>query len=135
MPEIARLDDDGMLVAVETCHPDDHKTDPIARTVALPDGHDMHERARGYRWDFVRQCFLPLSAEPLDAAERDTPELVEGLVQAIEHLQQHLTLDLPKRSQRALQNYRRRNPRRADPGDGPSGSEPTSPPNHSPRAT
>jgi len=111
MPHIARLDEQGMLVAVEDCCAEDHKTCPIAGTVALPQGHDMRGRGKGYRWDFTRACFLPLSAEPLDAAERDTPELVEGLVQAIEHIQQLMQLDLPKTSQRALQNYRRRNPR------------------------
>jgi len=112
MPHIAKLDEQGMLVCVEDCCDQDHKTCPVARTVALPEGHDMRERGNGYRWDFTRQCFLPLSAEPLDAAERDTPELVEGLVQAIEHLQTLLTAVLPPTSQRALQNYRRRNPRR-----------------------
>lgn len=112
MPHIARLDQQGMLLGVEDCCTEDHRTCPIARTVALPDGHDMRERGNGYRWDFTRACFLPLSAEPLDAAERDTPELVEGLVQAIEHIQQLMQLDLPKTSQRALTNYRRRNPRR-----------------------
>lgn len=112
MPHIARLDEQGMLLGVEDCCAEDHKTCPLARTVALPEGHDMRGRANGYRWDFTRACFLPLSAEPLDAAERDTPELVEGLVQAIEHIQQLMQLDLPKTSRRALQNYRRRNPRR-----------------------
>lgn len=112
MPHIARLDEQGMLLGVEDCRAEDHKTCPIARTVALPEGHDMRERGNGYRWDFTRACFLPLSAEPLDAVERDTPELVEGLVQAIEHIQQLMQLDLPKTSRRALQNYRRRNPRR-----------------------
>ena len=37
-------------------------------------------------------------------------------MQAIEHIQELMQLDLPKTSQRALQNYRRRNPRR-DPAD------------------
>ena len=110
--EIARLDENGMVIAVEPCHGDDHKTCPIARTVALPEGHDMHARAKGYRWDFVRLCFMPLSAEPLDAADRDTPELVEGLVQALEHIEKHLGVELPKVARRALRNYRRRSPRR-----------------------
>jgi len=113
MPHIAKLDEHGTLVCVEECCADDHKTCPTNRTVALPEGHDMRERGNGYRWDFLRQCFLPLSAEPLDAADRDTPELVEGLVQAIEHLQTVLTVALPPVSERALANYRRRNPRRA----------------------
>ena len=117
MPHIAKLDDQGMLVAVEECCADDHKTCPIARTVALPDNHDMRERGNGYRWDFTRACFLPLSAEPLDAAERDTPELVEGLVQAIEHIQELMQLNLPRTSQRALSAYRRAIPRRRHPAD------------------
>ncbi|MBK8211719.1 MAG: hypothetical protein IPK78_18970 [Rhodospirillales bacterium] len=110
MPQIAKLDDNGMLIGVEACCADDHKTCPVARTVALPDEHDMRGRLKSYRWDFGRGCFLPLSAEPLDAADRDTPELVEGLVQAIEHIEQLMQLDLPKRSKRALRNYRRLNP-------------------------
>ena len=117
MPHIAKIDHQGMLVGVEDCCAEDHKTCPIARTVALPDGHDMHERANGYRWDFTRACFLPLSAEPLDAAERDTPELVEGLVQAIEHIQELMQIDLPKTSQRALKAYRRAIPRSRHPAD------------------
>ena len=112
MPEIAKLDENGMLVSVETCHGDDHKTCPIARTVALPENHDMHQRAKNYRWDFTRQCFMPLSAEPLDVGERDTPELVEGLVEAIEYLEEAFNLALPKRTKRVLGNYRRVNPRR-----------------------
>lgn len=117
MPHIARLDEQGMLLGIEDCGAEDHKTCPIARTVALPVGHDMRERGKGYRWDFTRQCFLPLSAEPLDAAERDTSELVEGLVQAVEHIQQLMQLDLPKTSQRALSAYRRVVPRRQHPAD------------------
>ena len=76
MPEIAKLDEQGVLIAVEECSDDDHKTDPVARTVKLEGPHDMRQRLKGYRWDFGRHCFLPLSAEPLDAAERDTAELV-----------------------------------------------------------
>jgi hypothetical protein len=75
-----------MLIAVETVTVDAHRTDPRACTVALPDGHDMRQRLKGYRWDFRRHCFLPLTTEPLDAAERDSPDPVEALVQAVEHL-------------------------------------------------
>ena len=112
MPEIARVDDNGNIIAVESCSADDHKTCPIARTVELPENHDMRERAKGYRWDFVRQCFLPLSAEPLDVAERDTSELLEGIVETIEAIEQRLKLDLPKRMKRALGAYRRHTPKR-----------------------
>ena len=118
MPQIARIDDQGMLVGVEECHAADHKTCPIARTVALPENHDMHARAKGYRWDFSRGCFLPLSAEPLDAAERDTAELVEGLVEALEHLEAALKITLPKRTRRALKAYRRHTPKRGDAAEG-----------------
>ncbi|MBX3516047.1 MAG: hypothetical protein KF815_03800 [Rhodospirillales bacterium] len=114
MPDIAKLDADGMLLAVETVTVDQHRTDPQAGTVALPDGHDMRQRLKGYRWDFRRHCFLPLTTEPIDVAERDTPDLVEALVQAIEHLEQALNVPLPKRSQRALRSYRRIVPRRTD---------------------
>jgi hypothetical protein len=114
MPDIARLDADGTLIAVETVTADQHSTDLQAGTVALPDGHDMRRRLKGYRWDFRRHCFLPLTTEPLEVAERDTPDLVEALVQAIEHLEQALNVPLPKRSKRALRAYRRVVPRRSD---------------------
>lgn len=114
MPEIARIDEHGTITSVEACHGDDHKTCPIARTVALPQGHDMHARAKGYSWDFGRGCFLPLSAEPLDAAERDTAELVEGLVQAIEHIGSAMQIELPKLTRRALNAYRRHTARKRE---------------------
>ena len=96
MPHIARLDERGMLLGIEDCCHEDHKTCPIARTVALEEGHDMHQRAKGYRWDFTRACFLPLSAEPLD-------------------IQATLKVVLPKRTRRVLQAYRRRSPKQGEP--------------------
>ena len=117
MPHIARLTPDGVIVAVEECHADDHKTCPRARTVALDDGHDMRGRCHAYRWDFNHQCFLPLSAEPLDAADRDTPELVEGLVQAVEDVFNALCREPSRRTARALAAYRRHTPRPRDPAD------------------
>ena len=115
MPHIARLDEQGMLLGIEDCCHEDHKTCPIARTVALEEGHDMHQRAKGYRWDFTRACFLPLSAEPLEAAERDTAELVEGIVEALEHIEATLKVVLPKRTRRVIQAYRRRSPKQGEP--------------------
>lgn len=117
MPDIAKLDADGTLIAVETVISDQHRTDPQAGTVALPDGHDMRQRLNGYRWDFRRHCFLPLTTEPLEVAERDTPDLVEALVQAVEHLEQALNVPLPKRSKQALRAYRRIVPRAQETGD------------------
>jgi hypothetical protein len=43
MPDIAKLDADGTLIAVETVSAGEHRTDPQAGTVALPDGHDMRQ--------------------------------------------------------------------------------------------
>jgi len=123
MPDIAKLDADGTLIAVETVTADRHRTDPQAGTVALPDGHDMRQRLKGYRWDFRRHCFLPLTTEPIEVAERDTPDLVEALVQAIEHLEKELNIPLPKRSKQALRAYRRivpiqePGPRSQEPGE------------------
>jgi hypothetical protein len=114
MPEIARLDEQGMLIGVEECSDDDHKTCPIARTVKLEGKHDVRQLLRRYRWDFGRQCFLPLSAEPLDVAERDTSELVEGLVEALEHIEEKLKIDWPKRTKRVLKEFRRHTPRRKE---------------------
>ena len=86
MPDIARLDEGGLLVAVETVEADEHATDLARRKVALPDNHDMRRHLRAYRWDVLRGHFIPLSMEPLAEAERETPELVEGIVEAIEDL-------------------------------------------------
>src|SRR5512144_1919969 len=86
MPDIARLDEDGVLIAVETVPEDQHVTDIAAGKFALDDGHDMRTKLKNYRWDVRRGHFIPLSMEPLAEAERETPELVEGLVEAIEGL-------------------------------------------------
>ena len=86
MPDIARLDEDGLLVAVETVADEEHGTDLAKRKIALPDGHDMQRHLKNYRWDVLRGHFIPKSMEPLAEAERETPELVEGLVEAIEDL-------------------------------------------------
>ncbi|MGZ8350098.1 MAG: hypothetical protein ACXWU2_08715 [Allosphingosinicella sp.] len=55
-----------MSTAVATVADADWKTDPQARTVQLPANHDMRERIATYRYEFVRQRFMPVS-EPLDA--------------------------------------------------------------------
>ena len=44
----------------------------------------MHRHLRNYRWDVRGRCSK--SMEPMAEAERETPELVEGLVEAIEDL-------------------------------------------------
>ena len=87
MPDIARLDERGVLVAVETVSFADHLTDPQKRTVALPSLHDMGGRLGGYRYDYLAGCFLPVSTEPLDVAEREVPGLVEGLVEFVEAIE------------------------------------------------
>src|SRR5512132_645783 len=76
MPDIARLDQDSVLIAVYTVADADWKTDPQARTVRLPANHDMRERLGAYRFDYLRHGFMPVSREPLDVADRDGPELV-----------------------------------------------------------
>lgn len=112
MPEIARLNPDGTVACVEPCCDEDHKTCPVAMTVALDDNHDMRERGNGYRWDFQWQCFLPLNAPILE--EPDTAELVEGIVETIEALGDSGRLQLPRRMKRALAAYRRHVPRRPE---------------------
>jgi hypothetical protein len=107
MPDIARLDERGVLVAVETVSALDHLTDPRARTVALPAGHDMAQRLGGYRYDFIAGCFLPVSTEPLDTAERETPGLVEGLVEFVEALERELDFPLPAKTKAAITAWRR----------------------------
>lgn len=86
MPEIARLDDNGILIGVENCSEEEHKTDPIAKTVRLDDGHDVRKMLKLYRWNFHKNTFAPLTTEPLEVAERDTSELVEGILEAIEDI-------------------------------------------------
>jgi|APTNR8051073442_1049403.scaffolds.fasta_scaffold04824_2 hypothetical protein len=115
MPDIARLDDKGVCVAVETVTADAHRTDPVARTVALPDAHDMHRRIGEYFWEWNRGTFLPVSVEPLDQADRETPGLVEGLVSFVEAMEAAGTV-LPGKTKKALRAYRatvegRRRPR------------------------
>ncbi|QLH37716.1 MAG: hypothetical protein HWD60_00120 [Defluviicoccus sp.] len=114
MPDIARLDESLLLVAIDTVPAEQHRTDPQARTVALPPGHDMASRLRAYRFDYTRGHFIPLSAEPLDAAERDAGELIEGIVEAIELLEDALGVALPKRTKRAIAAFRRNTPKRQE---------------------
>lgn len=125
--EIARLDEDGVITAVETVAEADYRTDPISRTVCLDPNHDMRNRIKSYRWNWHRQHFEPRSLEPLDVAERDTAELVEGLVETIEDLVEHsIAADehaknpaksrkefkLSKRMDRVMKDYRRNRPRK-----------------------
>jgi hypothetical protein len=135
MPDIARIDEDGLLTAVETVVEDEHVTDLAAGKIALDDNHDMRQRLKNYRWDVRRGHFIPLSMEPLAEAERETPELVEGIVEAIEHiygrlgkkepavgrlaavgdggtLEQPSDLVMPERTKRVFDKFRRVVPRR-----------------------
>lgn len=84
--EIARIDENGVIVAVEPCSEADYRTDPVARTVRLEPNHDMRDRLMAYRWDFNANAFIPASNEPFDIAQRDNNELVEGFVEAIESM-------------------------------------------------
>jgi hypothetical protein len=107
MPDIARLDERGVLVAVETVSPPDHVTDPQARTYALPAGHDMAGKVGAYVYDWNRGCFLPVSCEPLDVAEREAPGLVEGIVEGIEAVARAFDIELPAKSTAAFAAWRR----------------------------
>jgi hypothetical protein len=107
MPDIARLDDQGTLVAVETVADADWQTDPQARTVRLPANHDMRERLGGYRFDFVRQRFMPVSREPLDVADRDGPELLDALVFTVWELVRTNQVTVPPKVRQALQDWRK----------------------------
>lgn len=127
MPEIARLDDDGILIGVDHCVDADHKTDPLAKTVKLDDGHDVRNMIKLYRWNFNRNTFEPLTTEPLEVAERDTSELVEGILEAIEDIWDFLDIlsrkvrdknnkDLKplrpsQRTKRVFSEFRRHTPR------------------------
>ena len=125
--EIARLDENGVITSVETVSEADCRTDPVARTVRLDGNHDMRNRINGYRWNFNRHQFEALSQEPLDVAERDTSELVEGLVEVVEDLVEHsMAADehaknpakarkefkLSRRMERVMKEYRRHRPRK-----------------------
>ena len=101
MPDIARLDDAGVLIAVDTVSPADHKTDAQARTVALPAGHDMHTRLNDYRFDFLAGAFFPVGAEPLDKAERNAP----GLVEFVEQMEREHGVVLPPKTKRAVRAF------------------------------
>ncbi|MBL8659780.1 MAG: hypothetical protein JNM75_08500 [Rhodospirillales bacterium] len=107
MPDIAKLDADGVLVAVETVSLPDCRTDVVARTVALPVGHDMATRLGSYRYDWNRACFLPVSREPLDEAEREAPGLVEGLVEMVEQLERDGVAKMPPKTRVAIAAWRK----------------------------
>lgn len=125
--EIARLDENGVIIAVDPCSEADYRTDPVARTVRLDAGHDMHKYIGNYRWNFNRHTFEALSLQALDMAERDTAELVEGIVETVEDLVEYVEsadnhadnpsnprkrFILSKRMKRVLKEYRRNSPRK-----------------------
>lgn len=58
--EIARLDDDGLLIGVESVTPDDWVTDLSRRQIALPEVNDATGMVRRYRWDPYRSTFRPV---------------------------------------------------------------------------
>lgn len=120
--EIARLDESGMIVAVEECSPDDYRTDPISRSVQLEPGHDMRNKINGYRFNWHSGVFMPLSTEPMDIAERDTAELVDVIMDTIEDVTDYLEhtsppgdnkFKVPARTKRVLDDFRRYRPRKA----------------------
>jgi hypothetical protein len=106
MPDIARLDQDSLLVAVDTVADADWKTDPLARMVRLPANHDMRERIGAYRFDYLRHRFMPVSQEPLDVADRDGPELVDALVFTVWELVRQDVVTVPPKVRQALQAWR-----------------------------
>lgn len=125
--EVARLDENGVITSVETVTEQNYKTDPVARTVRLEPGHDMRNHLRSYRWNFHRNTFESLSTTAVDVAERDTAELVEGMVETIEDIAEHLNsvnenrknvshqvkeFKLSRRMDRVLKEYRRHNKRK-----------------------
>lgn len=127
--EIARLDEDGVIVAVEHCSVSEYVTDATKRTVCLDANHDMRNRLGNYRWNYLKATFEPVTPEPLETGEVDTSELVEGLVETIEDMAAYLAqnavprrtlggermqsqqFELPRRMQRVLKDYRRARPR------------------------
>lgn len=98
--DIAQLDEDGVITDVVTVSPDDYRTDPRARTVALPENHDMHNRIRSYRFDYMRGCFEPISV--LSRTGTDSVEFVDALVDAIALLTAHTRMRMPAKLHRAL---------------------------------
>lgn len=127
--EVARLDEDGVIIGVEPANEQTYKTDPVARTVRLDPNHDMRNRIGNYKWDYLRSTFEPVRQEPLETGEVDTSELVEGIVETIEDISAYLSntavprrtfggerlqaqhFELPRRMQRVLKDYRRARPR------------------------
>jgi hypothetical protein len=93
----------------------------------------MRLHIKNYRWDVRRGHFVPLSMEPLEEEERATPELVEGIVEALEDIYEKLgnksaarraagavesaseaaaDLVMPERTKRVFEQFRRHVPRR-----------------------
>jgi len=104
--DIAVLDERGILREVRTVSEADYKTDPVLRTVALTSPHDMDQRIGQYQWDFLRGCFLPVSVEPLDVAEREQPGLVETLVAIADELHAKGIISLSKEQRASMSDWR-----------------------------
>lgn len=107
MQEIARLDNNGVIIGVDPVSPPDYVTDAQRRTVRLPANHDMHNKLGQYRYDFLAAAFLPVEAEPLAQAERETAGLVEGLVNGLEQIYAHLKLEPQPKAKKALADWHR----------------------------
>ena len=58
--DIARINDDGVLIAVETVAPEDCVTDLARRQIALPEYNDVRGMIGRYYWDVIRQTFRPI---------------------------------------------------------------------------
>jgi len=104
--DIAVLDERGIIREVRTVSEVDYVTDHSLRTVALPDGHDMTQHLGVYAWDYLRGCFLPVSVEPLDVAEREQPGLVETLVAIADELHAKGIVTLSKEQRAAMSDWR-----------------------------
>jgi hypothetical protein len=111
MPDIARLDANGVLIAVETVPAGQHRTDLANGIIALSPGHDMRRRLNGYCWDQRRGCFMPLATDPLIAAtvseEDDSPAspLLDAIIDALAHLEEATKTKLPTAARAQLASY------------------------------
>lgn len=104
--DIAVLDDRGVIREVRTVSEADYKTDPAARTVALPPGHDMGQRLGQYAWDFLRQCFMPVPHGPLDSVASENAGLVSALVAMADQLHDKGVVTLSKEQLAAVAEWR-----------------------------
>ena len=80
--------------------PDDYKSDPVARTVALPANHDMRGNLHCYKYDFVRGRFEPIVL--MGRATREGVEFADAVVATLHLLSAKMGMQIPAKLKQAM---------------------------------